>query len=56
MTVKIYEAVVDRSNWNEGFTTVHYQFRINTFAIEEHHNGINERISGFHIGSTFRAR
>jgi len=22
---EIHEAVVDRSNWNEGFTTVHYQ-------------------------------
>ena len=29
---------------------------IGTHTTEEHHNGINERISGFHIGSTFRAR
>ena len=26
MTVKIHEAVLNRSNWNEGFTTVRYQY------------------------------
>ena len=53
---EIHEVVVDRSDWNEALRRSAISSRIDILATEEHHNGINKSIPGFHIGSAFRAR